>query len=164
MLSHSVVSNSLQPHGLQPAKLLCPWGFSKREYWSELPCPPAVDLPNSGTEPTSPELQADSLPTELPGKPKNTGVGSLSHSLRPHGLQPARLLCPWGFSRRNIGEGCHAHPTGDLPNPRIKLGSHALQADSLPAELPGKPWFLSALNYMETWRLREEEFLLETEL
>ena len=164
MLSHSVVSHSLQPHGLQPAELLCPWGFSKREYWSELPCPPAGDLPNSGTEPTSPELQADSLLIELPGKPKNTGVGSLSHSLRPHGLQPARLLCPWGFSRRNIGEGCHAQPTGDLPNPRIKLGSHALQADSLPAELPGKPWFLSALNYMETWRLREEEFLLETEL
>ena len=25
MLSHSVVSDSLQPHGLQPAKLLCPW-------------------------------------------------------------------------------------------------------------------------------------------
>ncbi|XP_070327415.1 ubiquitin-fold modifier 1 isoform X4 [Odocoileus virginianus] len=28
---------------------------------------------------------------------------------------------------------------GDLPNPRIKLGSPALWADSLPAELPGKP-------------------------
>ena len=27
---------------------------------------------------------------------------------------------------------------GDLPDPRIKLGSPALQADSLPAELPGK--------------------------
>ena len=25
VLSHSVVSNSLQPHGLYPAKLLCPW-------------------------------------------------------------------------------------------------------------------------------------------
>ena len=33
MLSCSVVSNSLQPHGLQPAKLLCPWGFSRQEYW-----------------------------------------------------------------------------------------------------------------------------------
>ena len=28
---------------------------------------------------------------------------------------------------------------GDLPNPEIKPGSPALQADSLPAELPGKP-------------------------
>ena len=28
---------------------------------------------------------------------------------------------------------------GDLPNPRIKPGSPALQADSLPSEPPGKP-------------------------
>ena len=35
-------------------------------------------LPNPGLEPRSPTLQADSLPSELPGKPKNTGVGSLS--------------------------------------------------------------------------------------
>ena len=35
-------------------------------------------LPNPGIKPRSPELQADSLPSELPGKPKNTGVGSLS--------------------------------------------------------------------------------------
>ena len=27
----------------------------------------------------------------------------------------------------------------DLPNPGIELGSLALQADSLPAKLPGKP-------------------------
>ena len=36
------------------------------------------NLPNPGTEPRSPSLQEDSLPSELPGKPKNTGVGSLS--------------------------------------------------------------------------------------
>ena len=29
---------------------------------------------------------------------------------------------------------------GDLSDPGIKLGSHALQADSLPSELPWKPW------------------------
>ena len=40
VLSHSVVSDSLWPHGLQPARLLCPWGFSRKEYWSGLPCPP----------------------------------------------------------------------------------------------------------------------------
>ena len=28
----------------------------------------------------------------------------------------------------------------DLPDPGIETGSPALQADSLPAELPGKPW------------------------
>ena len=36
------------------------------------------DLPNPGIEPRSPALQADSLPTEPQGKPKNIGVGSLS--------------------------------------------------------------------------------------
>ena len=43
-----------------------------------LPCPPPGDLPNPGTEPRFPTLQADSLPAEPQGKPKNTGVGSLS--------------------------------------------------------------------------------------
>ena len=36
------------------------------------------DLPNPGTKPKSPTLQVDSLPAEPQGKPKNTGVGSLS--------------------------------------------------------------------------------------
>ena len=35
-------------------------------------------LPKPGIEPRSPTLQADSLPAEPEGKPKNTGVGSLS--------------------------------------------------------------------------------------
>ena len=43
--------------------------FSRQEYWRELPCPPAGDLPNSGIEPGSPVLQADSLSSELLGKP-----------------------------------------------------------------------------------------------
>ena len=45
---------------------------------SGLPCPPPEDLPNSRMDPRSPTLQADSLPSEPPGKPKNTTVGSLS--------------------------------------------------------------------------------------
>ena len=70
VFSRSVVSNSLWPHGLQPARLLCPWGFSRQEYWSGFLChPPPEDLPNPGIEPRSPALQADSLPAELPGKP-----------------------------------------------------------------------------------------------
>ena len=35
------------------------------------------DLPNPGIKLKSPALQADSLPAEPPGKPKNTGVGNL---------------------------------------------------------------------------------------
>ena len=45
-------------------------GFSRKEYWSGLPFPSPGDLPNPGIEPRSPTLQADSLPTEPPVKPK----------------------------------------------------------------------------------------------
>ena len=58
--------------------LMTPWtvahqaplsmGFSRQECWSGLPFPSPEDLPDPGIEPRSPALQADSLPTELPGK------------------------------------------------------------------------------------------------
>ena len=53
-------------------------GFSRQEYWSGLPFPSPGAPPDPGIEPGSPILQADSLPTELRGKPKNSGVGNLS--------------------------------------------------------------------------------------
>ena len=31
----------------------------------------------------------------------------MSNSLRPHGLQPTRLLCPWDSPGKNTGVGCH---------------------------------------------------------
>ena len=48
-------------------------GFSRQDYWSGLLCPPPGDLCNPGIEPmslVSLALQAASLPTEPPGKPK----------------------------------------------------------------------------------------------
>ena len=41
--SRSVVSNSLWPYGLKPTRLLCPWGFSRQEYWSGLPFPSPIE-------------------------------------------------------------------------------------------------------------------------
>ena len=38
MLSRSVVPNSARPCELQPTRLPCPWGFSRQEHWSGLPC------------------------------------------------------------------------------------------------------------------------------
>ena len=35
-------------------------GSSRQEYWSSLPFPSPEDLPNPGSEPSSPALQADS--------------------------------------------------------------------------------------------------------
>ena len=63
-----------EPGGLQSM------GSQSRTRLSDftLPFPSPGDLPNPGIEPRSPTLQADSLPAEPQGKPKNTGVGSLS--------------------------------------------------------------------------------------
>ena len=39
LLSHSAVLTLFWPHGLCPARFLCPWDFSRQEYWSGLPFP-----------------------------------------------------------------------------------------------------------------------------
>ena len=54
-------------HGILHARML---------EWIAIPF--SRDLPKPGIEPRSPTLQVDYLPAEPPGKPKNTGVGSLS--------------------------------------------------------------------------------------
>ena len=51
--------------------------------------------------------------------------------LRPHGLQPARLLCPWGSPSQNTEVGRCSLIPGDLPNRGIKPRSPTLQMDSL---------------------------------
>ena len=48
-------------------------GFPREEYCSGLPFPSPGDLPDAGIKPGSPELQADTLLTELPGKPAFVG-------------------------------------------------------------------------------------------
>ena len=44
--------------------------FSRQEYWSGYPFPSPGDLPNPGIEPGLPYWEADSLPSEPPGKTK----------------------------------------------------------------------------------------------
>ena len=46
---------------------------------------------------------------------------------------------PWNSPGQNTGVGSLSLSPGDLPNPGIQPGSPALQEDSLPTELPGKP-------------------------
>ena len=91
LFSCSVLSNSLGSHGLQHTRLPC-------------------------LSP-SPEVCSNSCPLSLWC---HTTISSLSaymcvcvcslnvsNSLWPHGLWPARLLCPWDFRGRNTGVGCH---------------------------------------------------------
>ena len=65
---------------MTPRTVCSPPGSSSKgllslpEYGSGLPFPPPGDLPNPGVEPRSPALQADSLPSEPPGKPDYTQI------------------------------------------------------------------------------------------
>ena len=55
-------------------------GFSRQEYLSGLPFPSPGDLPNAEIKPRSPTLQADTLPSEPPGKHKNVQTITQLHS------------------------------------------------------------------------------------
>ena len=46
----------------------------------------------------------------------------MSNSLQPHGLQPSRLLHPWGSSDKNTGVGCHALLQGIFPTQESNSG------------------------------------------
>ena len=110
MLSCSVMSNSLRSQGLQPTRLLCPWGFSRQEYCNELSCPPSGCLPNSGIEPRSPALQANSLPTQPPGKPQTSYCccvirSVLSDSAGPSWTVAHQAPLSMGFSRQEYWSG-----------------------------------------------------------
>ena len=54
--------------------------FSRQEYWSGSSFPSPGDLPDSGIKPQSPALQANSLPSEPPGKPR--GIAKVQFSVR----------------------------------------------------------------------------------
>jgi len=63
-----VVPNSLQAHGLQPPRLLCPWDLQARILdWVTFP--PPGDLPDPEIEPTSPALAGGFFTIAPPGKP-----------------------------------------------------------------------------------------------
>ena len=69
VLSRSVVSDSLQPCGLHPTRLLRPWDSPGEKTGVGCHALLQGDLPDPGMEPRSPALQADSLPNESPGEP-----------------------------------------------------------------------------------------------
>ena len=63
----------LQPHGLKPTRLLCPWNFPGKK--TGLPFPLPGDLSHPGIKPPSPvssAWQVDCFTAEPRGKPGNT--------------------------------------------------------------------------------------------
>ena len=105
--SRSAVSDSSRPHGLQPTRLLHPWDFpGKRAEWG------AIAFSEYDVRITQKHCFLSGL----------GWCGFLRHAccyccclvaqlcptlLWPHGLQPARLLCPWNFPSKNTRVDCH---------------------------------------------------------
>ena len=135
------MSNSLQPYGLWPARLLCPWNSTGK---------------NTGVGSHS-LLQGIFLTQELnPGLLHCRWIlDQLSHKHLEYiggGLVTKSCLTivtPWtvacqvplsiGFSGQEWWSGLPFPSPGDLPDPRIEPGSPTWQAGSLPSEPPGKP-------------------------
>ena len=123
-----------------------------------MPCPPPGVFPTQ--RPNSPLLHCRRIPYQLShqGNPRVLEWAAYPTLCNPMDCSPPGSSLHVDSPGKNIGVGCHDHPTGDVPNPGIELGSPALQAGSLPAELPGKPWFSSALNntgsylHLITWK------------
>ena len=108
MLGHSVTFGSLEPHGLQLARLLCPWGLFGQEYWSGLPCRPSGDLPDAGIKPSPVCLlrwQVDSL--SLCG----SSVNPWAMVMLPGG---AALWIKAVADRPGWGGGCGMHKTREI--------------------------------------------------
>ena len=122
--------------------------FSRQEYWSGLPFPFPRDIPNSGIEPRSPALRADTLPSEPPGKPdplsmgffpgKNTGVGChfLLQGIFPTlGSNPGLPHCGQTLYRLshqgNKVKLCQSHTQLVMAKPGFKPGLLELEAHTL---------------------------------
>ena len=100
-------------------------GFSRQGSWSGLPCPSPGDLPDPGIKPGFPSLQADSLSSESPRKPKVLAAQSCPNF---YDLVGCNRILEWvtiPFSRRSS-------------DPGIEPRSPMLQTGSLLSEPPEK--------------------------
>ena len=62
-----------------------------------------------------------------------------SDSLRPHGLQLPRLLCPWNFPGKSTGVGCHFLLQGIFPTQGSNLGLLHCRQTLYPPSYQGSP-------------------------
>ena len=101
-------------------------GFSRQEYWSELPFPSPGDLPDPGIEPKSSALQADSLQSESPGNPpKRQSLNYVQHFVTPWTACQSPLSME--FSRQEYWSGYHSFLQGIFPTEGSNSGLHSKQ-------------------------------------
>ena len=129
VLCCSVVSNSLQFHGLWLARLLCPWNFPGKN--TGVGCHFLLQgiFPTQGSNPHFLSLlhwQADSLPSEVSGKPKFGEFTLKNSTVLCYSISHVQFFAiPWtvahqahlsmGLSRQECWNGLTFPPPGDLP-------------------------------------------------
>ena len=125
------MSDSVRPQRWQPNRLLCPWDSPgkntgvgchfllqcmkvKSESEVAQSCPTLSDLMDCSLPGCSIHgifqarvLNGLPLPSPCVNYISSVSHSVVSDSLRPHGLQPTRLLHPWDFPGKNTGVGCH---------------------------------------------------------
>ena len=163
VLGHSVVYDSLHPHGLQPARLLCPLDFPGKNIGvGSLSFLKGI-FP---TQDMTPGLLhwADSLPSQSPGSSKNTGVGS--HSLH-QGIFPTQESNPGLLHHRQILYQLSyqvAHTVMRLPtmmetgfNPWVGKISCKRKWQPTPVFFPGKSHGQRSLIGYSPWGRKESD-------
>ena len=113
--------------------------FSRVDHWSGLPFPSPGDLSNPGTEPRSPPLQADALPSESPRKPEMRNLLAKRQFLWMCDIrrEVKSLNCVWlfdtpwtvayraslsmGFSRQEYWSGLLFPPPGESSWPKDQI-------------------------------------------
>ena len=123
-------------------------GSSRQESWSRLPFPSPGDLPNPGIEPGSPPLQADSLPTELRGKPSVSLPPPIQNPTPPYRWRivfKAQWQYHRGFPGGSVVENQPANSgdAGSIPgsgrSPGVENGN-PLQYSCLENSTDGRAW------------------------
>ena len=137
----SVVSDSVQPHRRQPNRLPCPWDSPgkntgvgchfllkcmKVKSESEvaqscltlsdpMDCSPPGSSIHGTLQARVLEWVAIAFSNLFSWTEVKWSRSVVSHSLRPHGLEPTRLLGPWDFPGKSTGVGCHFLLQGIFP-------------------------------------------------
>ena len=119
VLSRPVRPDSLWPHGLQPARLLCPCGFSRRENWSGLPCPPPENLPSPGSNSGLPHWRQILYHLSYQQSPLRL------NELLGYNTHPIGLVSPWSETPENFLFClcvCVSFPLSLIPTPNPVWG------------------------------------------
>ena len=130
-VTHPVVSNSLGPLGLQPARFLCPWNSPGKNPGVDSHSLLQGDLPDPGIKPGSTSLQVDPLLSEPPGK--STFTGYQLHML--HGLNHVLITsCQWFIKVAQWQRSClPSRRCGSIPGSGRSPGEGNGNHSSIPA-------------------------------